>query len=208
LEKKGVIMKLFQKKYIFSLILLLFIVFLFYNTDGLGRFMYPIKYKQDIQISSENYNMDPLLISAIIRVESNYNPSLESAKGARGLMQIMPDTADWIIIKAGYTPLIKDHMKEPDVNIEMGTWYLNWIVSRFDGKLPASYTTEDRLAVTAAAYNAGHNKLSEWLSGDVWDGQYQNIADIPYGETRHYIKRVLYYYKKYQMFYAEEPFVN
>jgi len=203
LGEKEAAMKLFlkiMKRVVFPIFLLISIALLFYNTNPIGRLMYPIQYQQEIQISAESYQVDPLLIAAIIRVESNYKPDLESAKKAAGLMQIMPDTADWIISRAGYSSQMKLHMKEPDVNIEMGTWYLHWLWNRFDDQFEQD---EDLVAVIAASYNAGHNKVGEWIREDIWDGRYETRDQIPFGETRHYVKRVMYYYNKYTSFYAD-----
>lgn len=197
-------MKFIQKKAVIPIILLLFLALLFYNTKSIGRLMYPIQYQQEIQISAENFNLDPLLIAAIIRSESNYKPDLESAKKAEGLMQIMPDTADWIILRAGYSTQMKLHMKNPDVNIEMGAWYLHWLSQRYENQFDYNQKDEDIVAVIAASYNAGHNKVSDWIQHGVWDGRYKNRIQVPYGETRHYIKRVTYYYNKYQAFYADD----
>lgn len=199
-------MKFFQKKYFFVGLFLFFIILLFYNTEKMGQLMYPIKFQQDIQSSAESFDISPFLIASIIRTESNYNTNTESKQSAVGLMQIMPDTADWIISRAGYSAQMKERMKEADVNIQMGTWYLDWLTNRFEEKLHDNPSIEDQIAIVAAAYNAGHNKINEWFDNDIWDGQYNSIQEIPYGETRHYIKRVIYYYKKYDAFYSNDWF--
>lgn len=180
------------------------LVALYYLSDEIGRLMFPIRYMQEIKISSDNFNVDPLLIAAFIRTESNYNPKLKSSKQAIGLMQIMPDTADWIIQSAGYSKQMKDHLQRPDVNIEMGSWYLHWLSQRYQHVFTDERSRTDEIAVIAAAYNAGQTKVSEWLKQEVWDGRYANRDQIPYGETRHYIKRILYYYDKYTQFYAKQ----
>lgn len=195
-------MKLWKRKHIITVTLLICLGFLLYHTQTIGKLMYPIHYKEDIRISAENFAVDPLLIAAIIRTESKYKPELVSAKQAMGLMQIMPDTADWIIDQAGYSPQMKDNLMRPEVNIEMGTWYVHWLQERYKGQMSYHQTTDDLIAVIAASYNAGHNRVGQWMRDDVWDGRYETRMDIPYGETRHYIKRVMYYYKKYTTFYT------
>lgn len=163
--------------------------------------MYPIKYEQDIMISAQHFQIDPLLIAAIIRTESNYKPHLISNKQAVGLMQIMPTTAQWIVERGRYEAETIQHLAEPAVNIELGSWYVKWLIDRFTDGEAGSELNKDVISIVAASYNAGHNKVGEWLKESVWDGRYETRGDIPYGETRHYIKRVLYYYNKYKSFY-------
>lgn len=199
-------MKKFPKTYGLAVLVFITILVLFFATDDIGRWMYPIQYQEDIGVSAENFNVDPLLIASIIRVESNFKVGQESSKNAKGLMQIMPQTAEWIVSHNNYSPHILEHIHEPDVNIEMGTWYVHWISERFTDFHEASSKLEDEIAVIASAYNAGHNKTLGWLQEEVWDGTYGNLNQIPYGETRHYIKRVIYYYKKYVSFYTVNDF--
>lgn len=187
-------MKLLRKKRLFALLFVLILVVLFYNTDWLGRWIYPIRYTQDIAISAGNYQVDPLLVAAIIRVETNFDPDKVSRKGAIGLMQLMPDTAEWIVERAGYTAETTRALHRGDVNIEVGTWYLGSLHDQFE---------QNRVAVLAA-YNAGPGNARKWLDNGVWDGTLGNVSQIPFGETRHYIQRVLYYYDKYAKLYAED----
>lgn len=199
-------MKLLQKKYGLAALFLLLLFLLFYNTDHIGQLMYPIKYKEEIHTSAENFDISPLFIASIIRTESNYKPHLASQYDAVGLMQIMPDTADWIISRGGYPLEMKDQMTDAKINIEMGTWYIHWLTDHFKDQLSGQISIEDQISIIAAAYNAGHNRVSQWLDNETWDGQYNTREQIPFGETRHYIKRVLYYYKKYHAFYSDDWF--
>ena len=187
-------MKLFEKKSLFALLFILFLAFLFYDSNWLGKLLYPIRYQEDILVSSANYDVDPFLIAAIIRVETNFNPDKQSRKGAVGLMQIMPDTADWIVQQAGYAPEASTLLHRPDVNIEIGAWYLNSLNQQFS----------NNMAAVLAAYNAGPGNAKKWLQSGTWDGTFKNIGQIPFGETRHYIQRVFYYYNKYAGLYSDE----
>ncbi|MBD2863833.1 MULTISPECIES: lytic transglycosylase domain-containing protein [Paenibacillus] len=180
-------MKVLRKKRVFAILFILFLVLLFYNSDWLGKLLYPIRYEKDITISAQNYEVDPFLIAAIIRVETNYNPEKISKKGAIGLMQLMPDTAEWIVKKAGYAEETSKLLHRADVNIEVGAWYLNSLYNQFGSNKIA----------TLAAYNAGPGNARKWLDNGTWDGTLKNVDQIPFGETRHYIQRVLYYYDKY-----------
>lgn len=195
-------MKLLRQKRFFVVLLFIFLLLLFYNTDLVGRWMYPIKYEKDIQVSATNYKIDPFLIAAVIRVESNYKPELLSKKGAVGLMQIMPDTALWIVEQAEFSHLTKDRLGKPDVNIEVGSWYIQSLTSEFHNLLQKS-SKIDRIAIIAAAYNAGPGNVSKWMNDAVWDGKFESLKKIPFGETRHYVQRVVYYYKKYEQYHAD-----
>ncbi|KEQ25667.1 lytic transglycosylase domain-containing protein [Paenibacillus tyrfis] len=187
-------MSFWRKKRVFALLLLTFVIFLFLSSTYVGRMLYPIHYEQEIRQNAAKYDLDPFLVAAVIRVESNYLTETESKKGAYGMMQLMPDTANWIIDKARFNEEFRNRLNDPAVSIELGSWYLNWLNKQFNG---------NRIAVLAG-YNAGHGKVSRWLQENEWDGTLQNADRIPYGETRHYIQRVMYYYNKYVKLYGEE----
>ncbi|MNE39724.1 Soluble lytic murein transglycosylase precursor [compost metagenome] len=156
--------------------------------------MYPVYYKADIKASASNYGLEPQLVAAIIRSESNYQTGRESRKGALGLMQIMPDTAAWVVQKAGFREVTEDMLlHRADVSIEVGTWYLHSLHKQFD---------HNSIAVIAA-YNAGPGNVRKWMDSGVWDGTQDTISQIPFGETRHYIQRVIYYYNKYKDLYPD-----
>lgn len=175
-----------------GLVLLLFLIvvgLLFFQSEWLGRTIYPIYYKDEIQRSAQRYQIDPHLIAAVIRVESNYKAEAVSPKGALGIMQVMPDTAQWILKKEDFGAItVEDIGRNPEAGIRIGTWYIQELLRQFDGNLNLSL----------AAYNAGPGKVKQWVDDNVWDGTEKRLGDIPYGETRHYVKKVLYYYNKYQ----------
>lgn len=123
---------------------------------------YPIQYKDEIRQYSQTYEVDPFLVASIIRVETNFKTSKQSHKGALGLMQIMPNTANWIMDSAQIQKVPLDSVKhEPGTNIELGTWYLHNLSMKF----------QDNPVAIVAAYNAGPGKVQEWLDKGVWDGK-------------------------------------
>jgi soluble lytic murein transglycosylase len=183
--------------------LTVFVVWLFTDVDGIARFLYPVSYEKDILLSSREHDVDPLLVAAIIRVESNFSPERVSAKKAAGLMQIMPQTAEWIVERGGYAPEAVEQLHQPDVAIELGVWYLRELKRQFAPVLK-EMETKDAVSLLAAAYNAGPGTVAKWLNDRVWDGHYETREHIPYGETRHYVRRVWYYYEKYNDIYGEE----
>lgn len=185
-------MILITRKRILLLILILFISALFYRSGWVGKAIYPIHYKQQIQASANKFGVDPLLVAAIIRVESNYKTDLKSSKGAVGIMQIMPETAEWILNKEGFDTLSLNDLYLAQANIQIGTKYIDLLNQYF----------HSNLIEIIAAYNAGQGNVSKWRESGIWDGTQDSIEQIPFWETRSYVERVLYYYKKYNDIYA------
>lgn len=186
----------------FAVVFAALVLWLFTDIDGIARLLYPISYEQDILVSSRQHGVDPLLVAAIIRVESNFDPNRVSAKDAAGLMQIMPQTAEWIVDRGGYAPETVEQLHRADVSIELGTWYIGHLMRHFDAALK-NKSTKDAVSLLAAAYNAGPGAVGRWLNDGVWDGDYDSRQQIPYGETRHYVRRVWYYYEKYEEIYGD-----
>ncbi|MBB6670994.1 lytic transglycosylase domain-containing protein [Cohnella nanjingensis] len=181
-----------RRKRWFLALLLIVLAVLFIRSDWIGRMIYPISYEEEIHRSADHYQVDPLLIAAIIRVESNFKAQAVSPKGAIGIMQIMPDTADWILKQDDFNGLtVQQAGERADAGIRLGTWYVRELQRQFKGDL----------VQTLAAYNAGPGKVRQWLERKTWDGKEETLRDIPYGETRHYVQRVLFYHKKYKQLY-------
>lgn len=182
------------KKRFFLLALVAVLSILFLKSDWLGQWLYPIHYKEDIRASASNYNLEPHLVAAVIRAESNFETGRESRKGALGLMQLMPATADWVVEKAGFEAVNEEIlMHRADVSIEVGTWYLNSLKGQFN----------HNIVVAVAAYNAGPGNVRKWLDDGRWDGELDTVKEIPFGETRHYVQKVIYYYNKYKQLYPD-----
>lgn len=182
-----------RSKKAFILVGLLLAILLMINTNLLWTWMYPIAYEKQVAKAADQYQVDPYIILAVIRVESNFNPTRSSPKGAVGLMQIMPDTARWIK-EHRYGPKAPDlnKLSEPEDNIELGTWYLAALHKEFG----------QNWVSTLAAYNAGPGNVNGWINGG-WIPKAESINEIPYGETRHYVQRVLYYAEKYRWIYPD-----
>ncbi|KZE66638.1 lytic transglycosylase domain-containing protein [Paenibacillus polymyxa] len=186
-------MNILRKKRVLLTLFVGFVLILFLNSNWMSWF-YPIQYKDEIRQYSQTYEVDPFLVASIIRVETNFKTSKQSHKGALGLMQIMPNTANWIMDSAQIQKVPLESVKhEPGTNIELGTWYLHSLSMKF----------QDNPVVIIAAYNAGPGKVQEWLDQGVWDGKEESIKQIPFGETRHYVQRVIYYYRQYTKIYGQ-----
>jgi soluble lytic murein transglycosylase len=156
------------------------------------RLVYPIKYEDIILEKSREYSLDPILVFAMVKVESGFNSQATSAKGARGLMQLMPETARWISTqrKLGYSPEL---LYDPQYNLDFGCWYLASLYREFRG---------DTL-VSLAAYNGGRGNVRRWLESNQWSGEHETIERIPFPETRRYLERVDAMARIYRRLYPE-----
>ena len=142
----------------------------------------PAMYRDLIEKYAAEYNLDPAYVSAIIRNESSFRPTVESGNGARGLMQLMPDTAEWIARKLQVSGYAFERMNDPESNIQFGCWYLNYLSRLFIGN-PVSVT---------AAYHAGQGQVQVWLSDPLLseDGFSLPLSSLPDGPTKNYAGRV------------------
>lgn len=159
------------------------------------RFAFPMHYREEIWRAAAKYDVSPYLVAAVIQSESRYNKEARSRKGAIGLMQLMPETARWALPQLGYSASAEQFLHEPELNIEVGTWYLRWLLDYYEGNWAAAI----------AAYNAGQGTVDRWLREGRWDGRLDNLEQIPYPETRRYVQRVFYYYEKYRKIYRDGP---
>ena len=160
------------------------------------RIFYPLHYREIIVEHSDRNDLEPQLVAAVIRVESNFNSAAVSKKGARGLMQIMPQTGTWIAGQMGMDDFAPEKLFDPMVNITMGTWYLRDLYRSFN----------DNAYAALAAYNGGRGHVSRWLEEGIWDGSKENINDIPFSETRNFVMRVKRAYHRYHQLYDAKEF--
>ncbi len=149
-----------------------------------------VTWQEAIERYATQYNLQPAFVTAIIRNESSFRTNAESGVGARGLMQMMPDTAEWIAGKLGDDHYHFDMMWDAETNIRYGCWYLGYLSDLFAG---------DPI-LTASAYHAGQGEVRSWL-GDRSispDGRTVPLDNIPIGETKTYAGRVTQAYGIYQ----------
>ena len=157
---------------------------------------YPLMYRDLITAIASEYNLAPSLIASVIMNESSFRPGAESSVGARGLMQIMPDTAEWIAHKLHMDNYRLDKLYETDTNIRFGCWYLNYLGTLFNG---------DPLCVVCA-YHAGQGEISSWLSNPSYssDGLSLILNNLPEGPTKQYAGRVTRDYGIYKAKYFDQ----
>ena len=160
-------------------------------------YQHPQKFGDIIEHHANDNNLHPAFVTAIILNESSFNPSATSSVGARGLMQLMDETAGWIYEKRNDTYGYNfDQMYEIEPNITYGCWYLNFLSERFYG---------DPILV-AAAYHAGQTTVQNWLNNSRYskDGISIELDSMMDGPTKQYVTRVLSDYATYKRLYYPE----
>jgi soluble lytic murein transglycosylase len=154
----------------------------------------PLRHDDIIRQQAAEKSLDPALIAGVIYAESHFRDQTSHA-GAKGLMQLMPETADYIAEKSGGTAFEQGDLATPQVNISYGSWYLRYLLQKYDGN--------EVLAL--AAYNAGEGKVDEWVAVASTRGEpFRAARHIPFAETRNYVEKVLDARMKYRRTYARE----
>ena len=176
---------------VFIILLLSFIGVIIYD-----KIKYPIKYKEEIELASEEFGVENYVIASIINVESGFDKNSISNKGAVGLMQIMPSTGEWLIKKLisnqGYKVADDDfsvnlinsnkdtsELLDVSTNIRLGTYYFSYLLDKFSN-----------FDVAICAYNAGEGRVNSWLADSNYSSDGKTLKKIPYNETRNYLKKV------------------
>jgi len=135
------------------------------------RTRYPLEYEHIVRGHSKNHDLDPALLAAVIYVESRFDPNARSAAGAVGLMQLLPDTAKGIALRTGGTRFVVADLRDPEINVRYGSWYLDNLLDRYSDT-----------KVALAAYHAGQGNVDRWRRDGV---------GIGFPETRSYVAEVM-----------------
>jgi soluble lytic murein transglycosylase len=165
---------------------------------ALQRLAYPLAYADLLSVEAQEQGLDPLLLAALVRQESLFEPAAESYAGARGLGQVMPATGEGIARNLGMSDFVLDDLYRPWVSIRFGAYYLGLQMSRND----------DQILIALAAYNGGPGNTLRWLeaSGDDLD---LFVEVITATQSRIYLQRVYEQYLIYEALYrpagSEEP---
>ena len=163
----------------------LFVALLFGALRFAENRLFPLSYRETVISAADKNNIPPALLYALIKAESNFDPAATSPKGAKGLMQLMDETALWCSEKSDI-PLTDIH--SPEENIALGAYYLGYLLSMFDGQT----------ALAVAAYNAGQGRVNRWLSDSAYSPDGKTLSEIPFPETDRYVKKVSLYQKIYE----------
>jgi soluble lytic murein transglycosylase len=157
------------------------------------RLYHPLQYSAEIRAASRRFNVDPYLIAGVMKVESGFDASIVSPKGAVGLMQLLPSTADELHSdpKLHLPRATSAALRHPGTNALFGAAYLSQLMADFD---------DTRTAL--AAYNAGPNNVAKWVHRP--GGKKMTYADVAFPETKRYVKKVLFEAYYYRRLYPEE----
>jgi soluble lytic murein transglycosylase len=165
------------------------------GTDAAPRafweLLYPMAWQAELSAAARSAAVDPLLVAAVVREESAYNPRARSRVGARGLMQLMPDTARPLARARGLEFAGGELLDDPGANLEMGAAYFSGLLREFG---------DPRLAT--AAYNAGPRRVRDWWSARRGSDVEAWVEHIPYDETRGFVKRVMLSWDEYRRLYG------
>jgi soluble lytic murein transglycosylase len=162
--------------------------------DWMSPSVRPLRYEDIIRTAARRHRVDPALVAAVIHVESGFDAEARSSQGAVGLMQLLPETAQFIADRTGGREYVPADLTDPAVNIRYGTYYLRLLLDMYHGDVLSA----------VAAYNAGHGAVSEWRAAAAADGRRFRRDDIPYTETKAYVERVLSLRTQYREAYGEQ----
>lgn len=143
-------------------------------------------------ITAHAGELEPSLILAVIMAESSFNPDARSHVGAQGLMQLMPATAEDIARRMGNRDFNPEDVWDPETNIAMGTFYLNWLLQRYNGDI----------SLALAAYNAGLGNVDSWLRNSDFSADGVTLHTIPFRETDNYLQRIQQFQRIYRVLLA------
>lgn len=158
--------------------------------DNLEKLSYPTDYSEYVEQAAENYSLEPSIIYAIIRTESNFDPDAQSSVGAYGIMQIMPSSFEWLQeIRGEAGKYDAEALFNPEICIDYGSYLYRYFLD---------YYGNEQCAI--AAYNAGF-VVGEWLANPEYSSDGETLDNIPYPETNDYVNKVLSVKEMYEKLY-------
>ncbi len=180
---------------IFLIIILLLILFGPIKIQNrILEMMYPREYENFVSLYSKEYNVDENLVYALIKAESNFNPDAVSGKSAKGLMQIVDETAmdvaKALSLNISQEELI-ERLNDIDLNINLGTKYISMLLEKYEN-----------IALALTAYNAGIGTVDNWIEKGTIKSDGSDVENIPYKETNQYVRKILRDYYIYQKLYS------
>ena len=156
------------------------------------KLAFPIPFREDLERFARQNNLDPFLVAALARQESEFNPKAVSVSSARGLTQIMPSTGRELSRRLRIRPYSTARLFQPQVNLQLGTYYLRSVVDSVDGRWEAAL----------AAYNAGLSRAKDWSTWGEFREAAEFVETVPFTQTREYIQIVLRNADIYRQLYA------
>lgn len=183
-----------MSKKLWGILFIIAIICIIINYKSIIKVFYPLQYKSIVEKYSSEYNLDSYMVYSLIRVESKFDTYAKSSKDASGLMQITGETGKYIARLVGDRNFHKDNLFNPDINIKYGCFYFSKLLRDFDGNLTCAI----------AAYNGGEGNVRKWINIDSTGNKSLNVEDIPFSETKQYVKRVNKYYEIYKSLYSNK----
>ncbi len=162
----------------------------FWGLRFLVESLFPLKYESIVSKASRTYNVEKETIYAIIKCESGFDSDAHSHADAQGLMQITPDTFKWLQMRTNEKNVDMGQLKDPYINIMYGTLLISLLLEKYGDE-----------EVALCAYNAGETVVKRWLDNKNISKDGKTLENIPYKETRRYVKRVKRAKKIYKMLY-------
>lgn len=153
--------------------------------------IYPVKYESVIKQHALENELDPYLVFALIKAESNFVADAASNKGAKGLMQITDATAIWSASKMKLNDFDISSILDPSTNVSIGCWYLKYLIDQYNGDV----------TLALYAYNAGSGNVNKWLSNDKYSSDGKTLETIPFTETKKYVENIEKYLLRYKKLY-------
>jgi soluble lytic murein transglycosylase len=160
---------------------------------AVNQFTLPLAYQDIIREQAADKHLDPALIAAVIYAETKFDPRTSPA-GAQGLMQILPQTAEFLAHRSGATTFTTSDLGTPAVNIAYGSYYLRYLLDEY-GNNPT---------LALAAYNGGEANVNRWVADTRARGRSLTVGEIPFPETRAYVTKVLSVQRDYRHTYSTE----
>ena len=185
------VLKFIGKVLGFILLTILTLVAVSYGVIAYQTSRTQINYQDQINEYSNKYNVDPLLTASIVKVESDFDNDAQSHQGAKGLMQLLDETAKHSaeVIGEDYYP---DKLNDIDYNLKLGVGYYNYLYNYYNNK-----------ELALAAYNGGVGNVDKWIDQGILDKVNPDISKIPFDETRQYVTKVMANYEVYKTFYKD-----
>jgi soluble lytic murein transglycosylase len=161
--------------------------------DAVKEVVLPLRHEDIIRQQARDKHLDPALVAGVIYTESRFRDQTSNA-GAKGLMQLTPDTAKFVERLSGGSTFQLSDLSSPQVNIAYGTYYLRYLLDRYG----------DNEALALAAYNGGEGNVDRWVDAARQKGEALSIDAIPFGETRAYVRSVQSAARQYRSNYRRE----
>ncbi len=158
------------------------------------QLLFPLPYEKDLVRSAKQQNLDPYMVAALIRQESEFDPQALSAKNAYGLTQVEPATGRALARRAGIKRFSNRSLFQPAINLKLGAYYLRALLDQWGGQWEQ----------TLASYNAGKSRVNDWITWNQYQEPAEFVESIPFTETREYVEAVLRNATVYRQLYASK----